>query len=78
MYCPALMIKAEKEMKIELVQSISTKYAELIMHEERFIRMWNSLERQVFGNANLRIADTIDKIRNLKFGNNMHSYLRTF
>ena len=75
---------AENQMKIDVLGSVSTHFANQIVDSfdnpegQRFVDMWDSLEHIIRGDVAVITATTIEKIRSLRYFNNMHKYIVNF
>ena len=76
--------EAEMQMKIELINNISSTYADQIVTDysnpinQRFNTLWDSLNEVIEGDHSITTAKVIHKLRNLVFKNNMSKYVKEF
>ena len=69
---------AEKKMKIAVVKTVSSNYEKLILHQERFVEMWQTLEDEVLGERKTRLINLTTKIRNLEWRGSLKKLLSVF
>ena len=76
--------EAEMQMKIELINNISSTYADQIVTDysnpinQRFNTLWDSLNEVIEGDHSITTAKVIQKLRNLVFKNDMSKYVKEF
>lgn len=63
--------RKELEMKVEVIESLSSSYSRLVMDKKRFIDLWTELEKQVVGETRVRVARINAKLRSMEWRGSM-------
>ena len=69
---------AETKMKIEVVKTLSKEYSRLVLNQERFVIMWQTLEKAVVGEKRTRLLALTRQIRRLEWKENMKKLVTKF